>query len=48
MTGEWSYVTAAYAAAWICFIGYAVRLVRITMRARRDYDAARDALVRSL
>ena len=31
---NWAFVAAAYAAAWIVIVGYAVHLYRITSRAR--------------
>lgn len=31
---EWSFVIAAYAVAWSGLIGYAMRLVSVTRRAR--------------
>ncbi len=31
----WSYVIGAYAVAWVVLIGYSVRLMALTRRARR-------------
>ena len=36
---EWTFVTAAYAAAWIVFVSYYLKLSRDARRAR-DHQAA--------
>ena len=40
-TNEWYYITAAYAATWIGFLGYLVYLARVTRRAEKNYEAGR-------
>ena len=37
---NWAYVTAAYVAAWVMIIGYAVHVHRTLARARRAYQEA--------
>ena len=38
---EWNYIIAAYAAVWVGFIAFAIRLARLSRRADEDYHAAR-------
>jgi hypothetical protein len=35
IVGGWEYVTAAYAATWIFFVGYAIRLFLLSRRTLR-------------
>ncbi len=38
---EWNYIIAAYAAVWVGFIVYYIRLARLSRRAEEAYHAAR-------
>ena len=40
MTGNWTFVMAAFTLTWIALLGYLMHLVRVTRRAREQYDVA--------
>ena len=46
-TGNWNFIIAAYAAAWIAVIGYWVFVHRALRRARAHYEEAAASAARA-